>query len=208
MPAPSSPDPQLQIALLTGQSAPGSCALSPVQAQFLARLQAAGGGAWRAIGLNFPYDSATPPHRTPSLLTASLANASQYLGSRHPAFAARHRPAMLRLIAQAPRTVWLTGSCGLELLANLALPAEALARCRVLAYGPAARRVPDIRTELVIGRRDWVSALLFRPPPGLRVHRLDCDHLNYLPHPDMAAITLDFLRRAAHEPDAAAAQRT
>lgn len=193
--------PLLQIAFLTGQSVPGTCALSPVQADFLARLVANGGGVWSAIDCNFPFVSMTTRYRRPSILSASLANAWQYFASRRPAFGARHRPALTRLIEGAPRTILLAGSCGLELFANAGLPAACLDRCRILAYGPAARCIPAERTEVVVGGRDWVSPLLFRCFPQVRVHRLDCDHLGYLQDPRMFALALDFVRRVAAELD-------
>jgi len=192
--------PLLQIALLTGQSVPGSCSLSPEQAGFLARLAAEGGGAWSVVDRNFPFDATNAPYRRPSIAAASVANARQYRASRHLSFAMKHRPTLVELIDSAPVTVWLAGSCGLELLHNVALPAASADRCRVLAYGPAARRLPEMQTELVIGRRDWVSPLLFRCPPRVHVHRIDCDHLGYLRDATMFSVALDFVRRAAVKP--------
>ena len=191
--------PRLQVALLTGQSVPGSCALSPVQQAFLDRLVRHGAGAWSAIDRNFPYAEATPPYRRPTLLAGSVANARQYLGSRQIAFAHCRGAALTQLIARAPLTVFLAGSCGLELLVNARLSAADLARCRVLAYGPAARTVPDTPTEVVIGTRDWISRRLFACPPQIGMHRIDCDHLGYLEHPAMFAIAVGYLRQAAAE---------
>jgi hypothetical protein len=163
----------LQIAFLTGQSAPPGCALSPAQASFLDALDAP---MARKVGWNFPYRPWPRPFRRTPLLRASLANARQYLGSRRPEFRARHRQGVLELLAGADRTLFLAGSCGLELLANLGLPREALRRTHVFAYGPVARRVPACDCLLVQGREDCISRLWFR-----RVDvRVDCGHLGYL----------------------------
>lgn len=179
--------PPLQIAFLTGASDPRSVALSPVQAAFLDALPAP--DDWK-VRVNFPYPAATPPFRETPLLLASWRNGRQYLASRRPAFAERYRPQVLDRIARAERTLFLAGSSGLELLANLHLPAAALARLRVFAYGPVARRLPDCDCRLVQGRRDWISRGGFRAGR----HQVDCGHLDYLSDPAVLALCRDYLR--------------
>jgi hypothetical protein len=188
MPAATAPR-DVQVMILTGQSDPGRCALSPVQQAFLDALPVPGAAKLR---LNFPYSESTA-WRQPSLLGASLANGRQYLASRRRAFADRHAPAVLRQLAQAQHTVILAGSCGLELLANLTLPASALRDVQVFAYGPVARRRPACDCVLVQGRRDWISRWWF---PQVD-HVVDCGHLDYLESPEVLALCIDTLRRSA-----------
>lgn len=163
--------PHWQIAFLTGQSDAGACALSDVQRRFIDRLDNA-----PAIPRNFPYDAETRPFAPTPLLRASFNNARQYWASRTRAFRQRHRPAVERLLDGAERSVLLTGSCGLELFNNLALPRAWLDRIVVFAYGPVARRRPDCDAVLVQGRRDLISRCWFR-----RVDiRVDAGHMDYL----------------------------
>ena len=186
------PVPQgLQVAFLTGQSDAPRCALSPVQRAFLDALPLP---APARLPLNFPYDGGTEPWRHTSLLAASINNARLYLASRRPDFAARHAPRVIRELTRTPRTLILAGSSGLEILANLRLPREALDRLHVFAYGPVARRLPDCPCVLVQGRRDWVSRWWFRTVD----HRVECTHLDYLESPEVLALcvrTLDALTR-------------
>lgn len=179
--------PALQVAFLTGQSRPSSCALSPAQRRFLGRLAHATGAV--AVGGNFPYWAETPPWRAMSLPRASLNNLTHYLGARGPAFRARHRASVLSLIAAAEQTIFLAGSCGLELLRRLDLPDEALARVAFVAFGPVARSRPACAGIVVQGRRDWVSRP-FAVQPDFRVA---CGHLGYLEDDDFARICADFV---------------
>ena len=191
----SRPDATVQVAILTGQSNPASCALSPVQAAFLSQVVDAGAGAWRRVDRNFPYGELGEPHRDIPVLPASLANGRQYLASRGGAFRARHRAAVEQLLLQAPRTVILAGSCGLELFVNLELPAALQQRCAILAYGPTARRVPATTVEVVVGHRDWISQALFAVPDDVVRHVVECGHRDYLVQPAMLALSIDFVRR-------------
>lgn len=163
--------PRWQVAFLTGQSDPRRCALSTVQQTFAERLEAA-----HVVPHNFPYDAATPPFAPTPLLRASVNNATQYWASRTRSFRARHRPAVEGMLDGAERTVLLTGSCGLELFNNLALPRTLLERVVVFAYGPVARRRPDCEAVLVQGHRDVVSRCWFRHA-DLQV---DAGHMDYL----------------------------
>lgn len=181
-----------QVAFLTGQSHPPSAALSPSQAAFFAALPVP---AESQVTLNFPYPFEAPVHpftRTP-LLLASLRNARQYFASSRPAFAEQHRTAVEALLARADRTLFLAGSCGLELFNNLALPVSALERVTIFAYGPVARRRPDCDCLLVQGRRDWISRRYFR-----RVDvRVDSGHMDYLDNPSVVALATETARRLA-----------
>jgi hypothetical protein len=163
--------PRWQIAFLTGQSDARGCALSNVQSDFLARLDAT-----HAVPRNFPYDTGTRPFTPTPLLSASFSNARQYWASRLRAFRERHRPGVEQMIEGADRSLLLVGSCGLELFNNLALTRALLDRVVVFAYGPVARRRPDCEAVLVQGRRDFISRCWFRHV-DLRV---DAGHMDYL----------------------------
>jgi hypothetical protein len=178
----------VQAVFLTGQSDATRCALSPVQRAFLEALPLP---VSARLPLNFPYHAGTESWRNVSLLAASISNARQYRASRRPDFSTRHAPHVMRELARAPRTLILAGSAGLELLANLRLPREALDRLHVFAYGPVARRLPDCDCLLVQGRRDWVSRWWFRTVD----HRVECTHLDYLESPEVLALCLKTLQR-------------
>lgn len=178
----------LQVAFLTGQSAPESCALSPRQLTFLERLPVPEAGRVRR---NFPYELDTPPHRDVPLVIASWNNARQYLGARAPTFAERYRPVVLSLLGQAERTVLLAGSCGLELLARLRLPDTALQRVHVFAYGSVARLRPRCDILTVQGRDDWVA----RVWGGKSEVTVAGGHLSYLDSSEVLALCVAFLER-------------
>jgi hypothetical protein len=134
------------------------------------------------------------------LLPASWNNYSQYRASRRPAFAARHRPAVSALLARAETTLFLAGSCGLELLVNLDLPPEELARVQVFAYGASARRRPECGLRTVHARWDWVALLGARGRLGPPDHRVGGGHLGYLRRPEVLALAsayVEELRRGA-----------
>jgi len=184
---------RLQLAFLTGQSDPARCALSPQQRAFGQALLAPG----RVLHpCNFPYDAATPDHQPAALLAASWHNTRHYLRSRRPGFAAAHGPALAQLLQAAPHTLLLAGSCGLELLANLELPPALAQRCSVLAYGPVARRAPQVaQLQVLVGRQDWVSRLGWR---GAR-QWIDSGHMDYLQQPAVLAIARGLAARLQQE---------
>lgn len=176
----------LQIAFLTGQSDPRSCALSRTQSAFLDALAVPEPARVRS---NFPYlpGSSAPTH-TP-LWRASWNNARQYLASRSPAFAEQYRPSVSRMIARADHTVLLAGSSGMELLANLRLPDRELERLHVFAYGTVARTRPACETMAVYGRRDWIA----RPWRESADIIVDCAHMTYLETPQVLTLCTAFV---------------
>jgi hypothetical protein len=176
---------RLQIAFLTGRSNPRSCALSPEQAAFLAQLAAP---RRTLLPCNFPYAAHTP-HATTPLWRASLNNLREYRAARRAAFAVEHRPAVLAMLARAPHTVLLVGSCGLHLLAGLRLDPAALRRISVFAYGAVAQARPACRTLLVQGRRDWLS----RGWSPAADHRVAAGHLDYLRNAQVLTLCLEFV---------------
>ena len=144
------------------------------------------------LRLNFPYAADTAPWRASSLAMASLNNVVMYLNSRRPGFA-QHAPSVLQQIERADQTLILAGSSGLELLANMRLPREALESVHVFAYGPVARGRPPCACTLVQGRRDWISRAWF----GSVDHRVDCSHMDYLESPDVLALCTAKVRELA-----------
>ena len=188
-----------QVAFLTGQSHPPNAALSPAQAKFLGALPVPASGR---VALNFPYpcEAADRPFTLVPLLIASVRNGRQFLASRHPSFAERHRPVVEAFIARADHTLFLAGSCGLELFNNLTLPPTTLRRVTIFAYGPVARRRPDCACLLVQGRRDWISRRYF---PTVDV-RVDAGHMNYLAGPAVLALATETVRRLSAQTPAAA----
>jgi hypothetical protein len=184
---------RVQIAFLTGRSNPASCALSPLQSNFLQRLD----GPGRLLeGANFPYEQSGVPYRPTRLLRASCNNAVEYFKSRRSAFRERYRPVIEALLSRAPQTVLLTGSCGLELLINLRLDAQWLARTTLFAFGPVARALPACRYLLVQGRRDWFSRWYY---PRVH-HRVACSHLDYLAQDEVLRLCEGLVSRVVSAP--------
>jgi hypothetical protein len=174
--------------MLTGQSDPSRCGLSPMQQAFLDAIVP------RAIQIpqNFPYDSRSVDYRHTSLLKASVNNGWLYFRSRSLAFRQRHQPTLQGLLSESDDTIFLAGSCGLELFNNLALPPLLLGRVLIVAYGPVARRRPDCRHELIGGRGDLISRRFFPRPD----HSVDCSHLGYLANDDVRRLCRAFVSRA------------
>ncbi len=176
-----------QVGILTGQSDPSRCALSPVQRAFLDAIVP------RAVQIpqNFPYDSRSADYRHTSLLKASVNNGWLYFRSRSLAFRQRHQPTLQRLLSQSDATIFIAGSCGLELFNNLALPPLLLDRIQIVAYGPVARRRPNCRHELIGGRDDLISRRFFPRPD----HSVDCSHLSYLANDEVRMLCRAFVSR-------------
>ncbi|MEN4903880.1 hypothetical protein [Luteimonas sp. TWI1437] len=178
---------RVRIAFLTGRSDPARCALSPQQAAFLDTLRGPGRDL---LPCNFPYTASRAGHVAVPLPLAALRNAGDYLVARRPAFARRHGAAVAAALDGGGAVVVLAGSCGLELLANLRLPVGLAQRLHVFAYGPVARRAPDVARLLCVrGRGDWISRLGWRGP-ALPVGG---GHLDYLQRPEVRALCADFV---------------
>ncbi|WP_166774559.1 hypothetical protein [Xanthomonas sp. CFBP 8151] len=165
----------LQIAFLTGQSDPERCALSMQQQHFLKQLQ---GPGRRLIDCNYPYRLDSPPQRHTPLWRASVSNARQYLAARAARVADADRLRVVALLEQAPTTVLLAGSCGLQLLTALRLPQALRARLAVFAYGPVCNAPATFgQLRVVQGSGDWISRALFGGTPDLTPA---CGHMAYL----------------------------
>jgi len=183
----------LRVCFLTGRSDRSNTALSPVQRAFLDSLPITDE---ERVEVNFPYRPASGPWRRTPLPTASVRNARDYFASRRAGFAHEHRAAVREVLTAADRTLVLAGSCGLELLANLRLEAEVLARVHVVAYGPVARTRPGAaRVETVTGRADALA----RRSTGSPDHEIDAHHLDYLSSPELRGIVVAAIERLRAE---------
>ncbi|KGE51946.1 hypothetical protein [Xanthomonas axonopodis] len=172
----------LQIAFLTGQSDPASCALSAEQGAFLRQLQGTGR---QLVDCNYPYHRNSAPHRRMPLWRASLSNARRYLAARHARLADADRKRMHALLDQAPMTLLFAGSCGLQLLTALQLPDALRARLAVFADGPVGDAPAAFgRLRVVQGRSDWISRTLF---DGHIDARPACGHMAYLRNAEVLA---------------------
>jgi hypothetical protein len=182
-----------QVALLTGQSDRCRWALSPLQRDFLASVAASEGVQ---ILNNFPYQAGSPNYRPSSLVKASINNAFIYVWSRSRAFRDAHSHAVLRLIARRERTIFLAGSCGLELFNNLELPTDVTRKVGVFAFGPVARRRPDCVHLLVGATRDSISRRYFPAPD----HVVESGHMNYLSNPTVRTLCREFIEGVTRSP--------
>ena len=185
----------LLVCFLTGRSDRSNTALSPAQAGFLDALPV---GAGERLDVNFPYRPARGPWHPTPLPVASLRNARDYVESRRAGFARAHAAAVREVLARADRTLVLAGSCGLELLANLRLDADALAGVHVVAYGPVARRRPAVSLETVTGASDTLA----RWSTGTPDHEIAAHHLDYLASPELRRIVVRAIERLRVESSA------
>lgn len=182
----------LLVCFLTGRSDRSNTALSPAQAGFLERLPIEAG---ERLDVNFPYRPASGPWHPTPLPIASVRNAGDYLESRRAGFAREYRAAVREVLTRADRTLVLAGSCGLEMLGNLRLDADALAAVHVVAYGPVARRRPAMSLETVTGASDALA----RWSTGAPDHEIDAHHLDYLASPELHGIVVGAIARLRAE---------
>jgi hypothetical protein len=182
-----------QVALLTGQSDGCRWALSPLQQDFLASVSTSEGVQ---VGNNFPYRTGSPYYRPSSLIKASVNNAFTYIWSRSRAFREAHSHSVLQLIFRREKTIFLAGSCGLELFNNLELPTDAIRRVSIFACGPVARRRPSCVHLLVGSSRDLITKYYFPAPD----HVVECGHMNYLSNPTVRTLCREFIERVIRQP--------
>ena len=178
-----------QVAFLTGQSRPPGSALTPGQRAFLTALPVPAAGR---VPTNFPYRGDGTENFAPAgLFVASVRNARQYLSARGARFAANHTSPVEALLGRAERTLFLAGSCGLELFNGLSLRTDDRRRVTLFAYGPVARRRPDCAHFLVQGRRDWISRRYFRTVDA----HVEAGHLEYLTDPTVLALACNLVQQ-------------
>jgi hypothetical protein len=165
------PKSKYKIALLTGLSNPKSCSLSKVQKQFMAKLELPENCK---LYLNFPYISAEGEENEP-LWKASFHNAQQFIK------ASSHRDLMRVQLTHLANTtehlIFITGSCGLEIL-NVGLHKDVVRKVlHVYALGPVAWQKPDYPCTLIQGSSDYISKLFFRKTD---MQPNDVNHMDYL----------------------------
>lgn len=167
--------PLIQIAFITGRSSPGNVQLSPVQLAYIQQLARPGR---QLVPVNFPYyvPHHSPSHQPVGLFTASINNGCDYLLSRCRRFQNKYQSAVIELLAAAQHTVFLSGSCGLELFNNLNLPHTLMRTTSLIAYGAVARQRPRCNHLLIQGDRDWISKLWFSRAD----EKIMSGHLDYL----------------------------
>jgi len=182
-----------RLCLLTGQSCFRSSLLPPDKRDFLAAIAPRG---VEIVPTGFPWHRQFAiPAPAPSLLSASLRNARQWIWARRDA---RYRAALTailgRLLAQTREQLLLvTGSCGIDLLAAVLPDLPPGPPIYLVALGPAGRvPVADRLADWVVlqGRRDGWSRLLWRGPVQ---GRPDCGHLDYYCNADSIARVRAFL---------------
>jgi len=179
-------------AFITGHSMGGCTGLSEEQLGFQVR-----SGIPREHWLphNFPYQESFP-FRMPNLLAASFNNSVHYYTSRWRGFRERHRDAVAEVFSRHEVVILLAGSCGLELLNNLELPADVLRRVHVFAYGPVSRALPETASRMMVqGQGDFIS----RAFHGKVDHRYPCSHMGYLESPETLRLFHLFHRRVLEE---------
>jgi hypothetical protein len=181
----------LQVAVFTGQSDSRGWALSPLQARFLAAVVPAN---CTSIDANFPYFNGSPAYRAPSLVAASIRNGWMYFRSRSKAFRETRQAGVVELIDRQQKTIFLAGSCGLELFNNLRLAPDLMDRVAIFAYGPVARRRPSCDHVLVGSAHDHLSRYYFPTPD----HIVECGHLNYLKESAVHGLCKGFIQRVAN----------
>ena len=165
-----------RVIFITGQSNPLSWTLSPVQQDFLNDL---GLSADEIYLLNFPYQDGSHQYSKINILLASYHNVKNYWQSRSKSFKQKYQQDVIRLVSEAQHTLFIAGSCGLELLNNLFLPQTCLNKLSIFAFGPVSRSYPNTNTLLVQGERDWISRFFFRSVDC----RVPCSHMSYLNEP-------------------------
>lgn len=166
-----------KIALLSGLSDPSTCALSDVQAQFFASLDAKND---EKLAANFPYVPCAPPASRPPLWLASWRNVHQFLGASRPRYRDAARRHWRALADSCDELLVITLSCGLEIL-NQCLDADDERRAiSIIALGPVARKAPPLDCLLVCGERDRIARWYF---PRSDVMLPGVGHMDYFRHP-------------------------
>jgi hypothetical protein len=179
-----------RLALVTGQSVPSNIKLSPEQIAFLDAVAPPGVDVL-AHGFPFLRSYEGAVYRRPSLATAAIANAQQYLASHlSPRFRSGIAARIEDLFAKTQGTLLLiTGSCGIRFL-DAAWPELNVTnrRVHIIALGPAnvgRLIIPKQYLTTIRGTRDGWSKALFR---GAIDHDVPCGHLDYWTCPTTIAL--------------------
>ena len=162
------------VGFITGHSVRGCTGLSQEQRDFQ-KHSAVPTASW--LPYNFPWYETFPFPESFPLLGASYNNVRHYFESRRTAFRETHRSEILARFAAYDAVILLAGSCGMELLNNLNLPAETRQRLHVFGYGPVSRRRPAVASRLLLqGQHDIISRLFHRQVDL----QFPCSHMGYL----------------------------
>lgn len=176
-------------AFITGHSVRGCTGLSQEQQDFQHR-SAIPKSHW--LPHNFPYHATSPFPERFHLLSASINNVTHYLRSRRSSFVNEHRHVVTEIFEPHATILLLAGSCGLELLNNLHLPADLRSRIHIFSYGPVSRRIPDVASHLFVqGTHDWLSRF-YHPRAD---HRYPCPHMGYLRAPETLRLFNEYYQR-------------
>lgn len=181
------------VAFITGHSVRGCTGLSREQIDFQQRSQVAQ-EHW--VPHNFPFQETFAFPESVGLLRASLNNVRHFVESMLPAFQRRHRAQVIKLFAAHEAVILLAGSCGVQLLHQLDLPAEILRRVHVFAYGPVSFQRPSTASLFVVQGKNDLLSRCFYPAAN---HRLVCSHMDYLRAPETLALFHSFYRRVLHD---------
>lgn len=206
----------LKIAIVTGLSDPSHCMLSDAQRTFLetmiANIDGRAGKSLREgkVSTNFPFlepaspDANSESNKQKPIISASVNNIKQYLLSDSPSYHARSLPHWKAFFESAEKFYLVTGSCGLQLVANAIgkLPPGPI--IEILALGPVASKKSKSYIQqlnwgsltIVQGSADWISRCFFNQ--GCRViPRLG--HLQYWTDPSTQEFACNWLSRKTSE---------
>jgi hypothetical protein len=180
------PKTKCKIAFLTGLSNPKSCALSKAQKKFLAALELP---EFYKLYLNFPYMPSEGEENEP-LWKASLHNAQQFLNTNSLRVLIQSH--LTQLASTTDSLIFITGSCGLELL-NVGLSDKAIKKVlHVYALGPVAWQKHNYPCTLIRGSSDHISKLFFGKVDS---QPSDVNHMNYLESKEV----FDFINNHAQQ---------
>ena len=161
-----------RIAILTGRSNPGSCALTPAQTAFL---EAVRPPECDVIWTAFPYGE-SGGYREVHILLASLHNAFEVAGTYSAGRVRWIGERIESLRTGVKRLTLITGSCGLQMV-NAAWPLlTAGCEIRIIALGPVCLSKPRMPIVAIRGRSDVWSLALFGGPIDSYSR---CGHLSY-----------------------------
>ena len=184
-----------RLVAITGLSQPSCCCLHPEISSFLAEI--AGSDPWSPR--NFPFTDCLEPATNPTssdgngencqpragrlaILTASIANAEQFLRCGHTQRVQQALPHWLALRRRTDHLMVVAGSCGLELVRQFELArltrqqatdapvlvdqetaaGDDVGALQCLALGPVARDWPGFAVCTIQGNNDWVSRWFFK----------------------------------------------
>ncbi len=205
-----------KIGIVTGLSDPSHCMLNDAQQTFLetmiANIEGRAGQSLREgkMCTNFPFlEPASPAAKTESrkqkpILFASVNNIKQYLLSDSRSYHAQSLPHWKAFFESGEKFYLVTGSCGLQLVANALGKIPPGPKIEILALGPVAsnksknyiQQLNWVSLTIVQGSADWISRCFFhqscRVIPGL-------GHLHYWTDPSTQEFACNWLSRKTSE---------